>query len=154
MDICRKCGKPLGSSGECEECLEFLVRQGKESISEEDAKRADSDAQRWLSSRGKSAPRKLFKLVELLAMMIRDYFKGEYKAIPWTSIASVTFALIYIINIIDLIPDFILGIGWTDDLAVTLLIIPGVRHDLDNYCRWKGLNREDYGLPPKKGKDS
>lgn len=150
MENCRKCEKPLGSNAECEECLEFLVERGKETIDEESARRAESDAEEWLSARGKSAPQKLLSLAELLASLLRDYLKGEYKVVPWSSIAAVAFSMIYVVNIFDLIPDFIPVVGWADDIALIMSVVPGIRRDLEKYCEWKGLNPEDYGLSSEK----
>jgi uncharacterized membrane protein YkvA (DUF1232 family) len=146
MDICETCGKPKGSNGECEECLEFLVEKGKETIDEEGARRAESDAEEWLAARGRSAPRRLLSLAELLASLLRDYIKGDYKVVPWSSIAAAAFSIIYVVNIFDLIPDFIPTVGWADDIAVVMSVLPGIRRDLEKYCDWKGLDPEDYGL--------
>lgn len=146
MDNCESCGNALGSNAECKECLEFLVQQGKDSVDEESARRAESDAKKWLINRGKSAPKKLFLAVELLASMIRDSFSGEYKEVPWTTMAMIAFATIYVINPFDLIPDFIPVVGWTDDISVVLLVFAAIGHDLEKYCISKGRNPEDYGL--------
>jgi uncharacterized membrane protein YkvA (DUF1232 family) len=146
MENCRKCEKPLGSSADCEECLHFLVEKGKETVNEESARRAESDAERWLAARGRSAPRRLLSLAELLVSLLRDYLKGEYKVVPWSSIAAVAFSTIYIVNIFDLVPDIIPVVGWADDVALVMSVLPGIRRDLEKYCEWKGLNPEDYGL--------
>jgi uncharacterized membrane protein YkvA (DUF1232 family) len=154
MDNCIKCGEPLGSNAECSNCLEFLVKKGKESIDEESARQVESDAEKWFATRGKSAPRKLLSIAELLVSLLRDYFKGEYRVIPWSTIAAVAFAAFYVINLFDLIPDFIPAVGWTDDIAVVISTLPGIRHDLEKYCQWKGLNPEDYGLSAAKDPES
>lgn len=146
MGNCKKCGEPLGSSAECSECLEFLVERGKETIDQDGARRAESDAEKWLAARGRSAPQKLLSLAELLALLLRDYLKGEYKVVPWSSIATAAFSILYVVNIFDLIPDFIPAVGWADDIALVMSVLPGIRHDLEKYCEWKGLNPEDYGL--------
>ncbi|GAB4348515.1 MAG: hypothetical protein Kow0099_31110 [Candidatus Abyssubacteria bacterium] len=146
MDICGKCGKPLGSSGDCEECLKLIVERGAEEMDETSAKRAESEAGKWLARRGKSAPRNLFMQVELLAMMLRDYLRGEYRQVPWATVAAASFTILYAVNPFDLLPDFIPGLGWIDDLLVAGIALTAVQHDLLKYCEFKGLNRENYGL--------
>jgi len=54
----------------------------------------------------------------LLFSIIKNYINGVYKEIPFWSLAAVTFALIYVINPIDLIPDFIPVVGYIDDVLV------------------------------------
>ena len=78
--------------------------------------------------------------------MIRDYIKGEYKQVPWRMFAATIAALIYVINPFDLIPDFIPGIGWLDDMAMIGLVISGISHDLKDYCIQKGIPLDKYGL--------
>jgi uncharacterized membrane protein YkvA (DUF1232 family) len=38
-------------------------------------------------------------------------------------------AILYLISPIDLVPDFILGLGWLDDLAIVLYALRQVRRD-------------------------
>lgn len=146
MDKCKGCGKPLGSNKDCNECLEYLVKYGSESIDENGAKRAESDAQEWLRKRGKTAPEKLFNSVKLLAEMISDYFTGKYKEVPWSVIAQTAFALVYVIIPFDLIPDFIPVLGWFDDIGIVGIVIRSIRHVLKSYCIYRKLSPEDYEL--------
>lgn len=70
--------------------------------------------------------------------LVESYVKREYTDIPLTSIISILAALIYVISPIDLIPDFIPGIGYFDDAAVVTLVLGlGVGHDLD--CEIQGV---------------
>lgn len=70
--------------------------------------------------------------------LVESYVKREYTDIPLTSIISILAALIYVISPIDLIPDFIPGIGYFDDAAVVTLVLGlGVGPDLD--CEIQGV---------------
>jgi len=155
MSACQECGKPLGSNKDCDACLEFIIEMGAEEMDEEAGKRTETDARKWLEGRGKSAPEKLFKTVQLLVSMIRDYFTRDYTQMPWGTVAMVAFTLAYVINPFDLVPDFIPGIGWVDDIAVAMLVLKGIERDLKRYCTWKGLNPEDYGFatPTEKSRE-
>jgi uncharacterized membrane protein YkvA (DUF1232 family) len=119
-----------------------LAEKGKETIDEDAAKRAESDAEEWLVARERSVPKKPFSLAELLASLLR----GEYRVVPWSSVAAVAFSIIYVVNILDLIPDFIPTVGWAEDIALVMSVLPGIRCDLERYCEWKGLNPEAHGL--------
>jgi len=136
MNQCKKCGQPLGSNKDCEECLRYLIEQGREEVSEDDAIEAVQKYEDWRDQRGKSAPEKLLHQVEILVRMIKDYISGAYREIPWKTIAAVVFAIIYVINPFDLVPDFIPGIGWLDDAAIVTLVVAAIKAELDKYQNW------------------
>lgn len=146
IKVCKECGEVLGQNKDCQTCLRYLFEHGRQEITEQDVHDAINSGERWFEERGKSAPRKLFAQANLLWTMIKDYTAGEYRKIPWTTIASVTFALLYIINPFDLMPDFIPVFGWLDDTAIILLVISSARDELRKYCDFRGLNPADFGL--------
>ena len=57
----------------------------------------------------------LLEKVTMLSRMVKAYFTGEYKIIPWGSIVKIIAVLIYFISPIDVIPDILPFIGLTDD---------------------------------------
>jgi uncharacterized membrane protein YkvA (DUF1232 family) len=122
------------------------LEKESEGIDEEKVKETEKMVQTWIDKKSESAPEKLINSVKLLSEMVRDYIKGDYKQVPWRMIAMIVAALIYIINPFDLIPDFIPGIGWLDDMAVIGLVISGISHDLKDYCLQKGIPLDKYGL--------
>ena len=75
--------------------------------------------------------------VKLLFSIIADYVKGNYKKIPFWSIASIVAALAYVLSPVDLIPDFIPGIGLVDDALVVAICLKMIEQDLQNYKVWK-----------------
>lgn len=86
----------------------------------------------------------LFKQIKLGFEMLKDYKKKNYKNVPWKTIAIITAAILYFINPIDLIPDFMGIIGFTDDAIVLGFVFNSLREELIKYCDWRGLNAEDY----------
>ncbi|MGO1234026.1 MAG: YkvA family protein [Marinobacter sp.] len=77
--------------------------------------------------------------VKLMFSLLRDYWRGDYRAVPWKSIAAMAGALIYVLNPIDLIPDIIFGFGFLDDAGVVALCLKLVESDLHRYAAWKEL---------------
>ncbi|WP_462324906.1 YkvA family protein [Desulfoplanes sp.] len=71
--------------------------------------------------------------ITLLISMVRDYYTGTYRDIPFRSVAAIAFTLLYVLNPIDLIPDFLPGIGQLDDAAVVALCLKMVQDDLVEY---------------------
>jgi uncharacterized membrane protein YkvA (DUF1232 family) len=86
----------------------------------------------------------LFKQVKLAFEMLKDYKKKNYRNVPWKTIAIVTAAILYFLNPIDLIPDFMGLLGFTDDAIVLGFVFNSIREELVKYCNWRGLNAEDY----------
>ncbi|WP_372965937.1 YkvA family protein [Marinobacter sp.] len=80
--------------------------------------------------------------IKLMFSLIRDYWKGQYRAVPWKTIAAVAGALLYVLNPLDLIPDVIFGIGFIDDAGVIALCLKLVESDLHKYGAWKELAEE------------
>ncbi len=75
--------------------------------------------------------------VELLISLVKDYWTGEYRTIPWWALSAIVFALLYVISPIDLIPDFIPVIGYLDDAAVVSVCLKLVEQELHTYKAWK-----------------
>jgi len=74
----------------------------------------------------------VFDDAETLYCMLRDWYMGRYE-MPWKTVAAIAAALIYLINPLDLIPDFIPVVGYIDDAFVFGLCIKLIRKDLDRY---------------------
>src|SRR5680860_559742 len=62
--------------------------------------------------------KKYTELAKVMIGMVKDYRKGIYRNVPWFTLAAIAFSLLYILNPLDIIPDFIPGLGYVDDLAV------------------------------------
>jgi uncharacterized membrane protein YkvA (DUF1232 family) len=80
---------------------------------------------------------KFGKDIGLLFSLVKDYLNGSYKSVPWTAIAGIVGALLYVFSPIDLIPDIIPVLGLTDDAAVVGLCLAGLAADLKTYSNWK-----------------
>lgn len=81
--------------------------------------------------------KKYAKLGKLMLEMLNDYRNGHYKKVPWLTVGSIIFALLYVLNPLDLFPDFIPGLGLMDDLSVFSITLKFVALDLDAYLDWK-----------------
>lgn len=80
--------------------------------------------------------------IKLMFSMIRDYWNGSYRDVPWKSIAAMAGALLYVMNPLDFIPDVIIGIGFLDDVGVVALCLKWVESDLHKYAAWKEFKEE------------
>ncbi len=83
---------------------------------------------------------RLFQDLKLLIPLIKDYWKGTYRDLSVKSIVIFVVALAYIISPIDLIPDYIVGLGQIDDAVILGLSLYFLEKDLRKYKEWKDRN--------------
>lgn len=83
---------------------------------------------------------KIWERVQLLFNLLDDWIKGRYKVIPTKSIIMIIVAVAYFVFPLDLMPDFIVGLGFIDDVAVLGFVIGQINRDLEDYEEWKELN--------------
>lgn len=76
--------------------------------------------------------------LNILFEMLKDYWKGIYKDVPWTTIGMVAFAILYFVNPWDLVPDVFPILGFGDDAAVVMAVLKAIRKDIQNYAKFKG----------------
>ena len=75
-----------------------------------------------------------------LTRMVRSWAKGDYKNISTSSIIAVVAALIYFVNPLDLIPDFIPIIGQIDDIFIIGYLIKTVNKEIERFMAWEKEN--------------
>ena len=79
--------------------------------------------------------------LKLLIRMIRAHLNGAYRAFAPMTLIMFAFALVYFITPIDLIPDFVPVLGFTDDIAVALMIMRRFSEDIAEYRQWEELSQ-------------
>lgn len=73
----------------------------------------------------------------VLGRMTRAYAQGYYRNVPWKTMLLIVGAILYFIDPIDLIPDFIPVTGLTDDLGILLWVINRVSDEIDKFILWE-----------------
>jgi uncharacterized membrane protein YkvA (DUF1232 family) len=149
---CPACGRPSGSNAGCLSCRDAAARElagDARDVTPDRAERAADAAGRFLDRPpwwARAAPALLLAKLRLLWMVLGDYANGSYRKIPWKALAAIAAAAIYVVSPFDLIPDFLVPIGWTDDLLALALTWGLVKRELRDYCAWKGLSPAHFGL--------
>jgi len=115
-----------------------FVEKGSRRVSEDDVhevvEKADAIEQR-LSKEGP-----LGRLVDdghLLLSLVKDYWRREYRRLPYWTLSAVAFTLLYVANPFDLVPDALPGVGLVDDAAVLSVCLLMVEQDLYDYKAWR-----------------
>ena len=75
--------------------------------------------------------------IPLLVSLVKSFVGGGYREVPYNSIIAVVATLLYVISPIDLIPDFIPGVGFADDAAAVAFCIKMLHDDLEKYKTWR-----------------
>jgi len=78
-----------------------------------------------------------FEEFKLLWQLLKDYKAGKYTGVPWKFIAAVGFAVFYLINPFDVIPDVIPFVGYVDDISVFGFVLAAFKSDIEAYKEWK-----------------
>ncbi len=121
-----------------EKPAEEYVKEGAEEVTPKDIETVverSEDIKKKFSARG---PLKRFvEDAKLLTALVKDWRTGKYRQALYGTIAAVVFALIYVFNPFDLVPDVLPIIGAVDDAAVVGACLMLVERDLDKYRNWK-----------------
>lgn len=78
--------------------------------------------------------------IGLALNLTRDFLRKAYRDISKGSVAAIVAGIIYLVNPMDIIPDFFMA-GFLDDAAVLGYILTRMRDELDKYKIWKDANR-------------
>ena len=78
--------------------------------------------------------------VAVLLSMLRAYIKKQYTDVSIATILAAVAGLIYVVNPMDIVPEYILGVGVLDDAAIVGIILQAMHMDLNKYKKWQEEN--------------
>ena len=84
--------------------------------------------------------RQLMEQAKLLLSLVKDYWSGRYREVPYWVISASALTLLYVLNPVDLIPDAILGLGYLDDATLVAFCIKLIERELEKYKEWAAAN--------------
>jgi uncharacterized membrane protein YkvA (DUF1232 family) len=73
----------------------------------------------------------------LLVELVKAWSKKEYQDVSKKTIIMVIATIIYFVAPLDLIPDFLIGLGIFDDVAVIGYTVKQISNELDRFKKWK-----------------
>ena len=74
--------------------------------------------------------------------LIRAYVNGSYRQVSAKALLMIVTAVVYFVSPIDLIPDFILGLGFIDDATVLAWTIRACASDLAAFIAWENTQAQ------------
>ena len=113
-------------------------KQGKDEILDADLEYIINEEEKLKEKLKDSSHLERFtKDLMLFMSLIKDYYKVNYLDIPYKTISAGIVGLLYTLNPIDIIPDFIPFIGHIDDALVLTFCLKLIEKDLQKYQTWK-----------------
>lgn len=115
-----------------------LIEQGSKKISNEEVQKVVNKAEDIRKKFNPGGP--LGRFIEdgkLLIALVKDYWSGAYRQVPYATLAAIVFTLLYVFNPLDLIPDVLPVIGQIDDATVFAACLLLAEQDLQAYKQWK-----------------
>lgn len=80
--------------------------------------------------------------ITVLGRMLKAYASGQYRVLPWKSLLKITAAILYFVSPIDVIPDLVPVLGFTDDVALILWVYRSLRDDIDDFLFWENTTAQ------------
>lgn len=117
---------------------EKIIKEGARKVTTRDfLKVIDKSREIGKKFTGRGPLARFLEDARLLLDIVKDYWTGRYRKIPYGMIAAVVFVLLYVFNPFDLMPDFLPLIGQIDDAAIMGASLMALERDLSQYRSWK-----------------
>ncbi|KUG02490.1 hypothetical protein ASZ90_020122 [hydrocarbon metagenome] len=75
--------------------------------------------------------------LQILFSLLKDWISGEYRGLPSKALLLILAGIVYFVTPIDIIPEFIVGLGLLDDAVILGWIIRQIGRELEEYRSWK-----------------
>jgi uncharacterized membrane protein YkvA (DUF1232 family) len=79
------------------------------------------------------------ELATMLALL-QAWARGDYRGVSGKALLSIAAAVVYFVAPLDAIPDFLLGLGYIDDVAVIGYVLQQLRSELEAFRAWQTDN--------------
>ncbi|MFZ0445467.1 MAG: YkvA family protein [Bacillus sp. (in: firmicutes)] len=89
------------------------------------------------ASLNKSSLSGILQQLYLLVELVKAWSKKEYRDVSKKTIIMVIATIVYFVAPFDLIPDFLIGLGIFDDVAVIGYTVKQISNELDAFKNWK-----------------
>ncbi len=75
--------------------------------------------------------------LDTLLRMAKSHISGDFKAFSWRTILLIIFGLLYFIAPLDVIPDFLPVLGYSDDVSIIYFIFQKLSDDINRFSEWE-----------------
>ncbi|PSR05346.1 MAG: hypothetical protein BRD50_01295 [Bacteroidetes bacterium SW_11_45_7] len=81
---------------------------------------------------------KMFRQLTMLVRIVRAHLRGDYKNLSWQKLIIATAAIVYLLYVVDVVPDFIPVIGLLDDAGVISWAVSSLQKEFGQFFNNKG----------------
>ena len=74
--------------------------------------------------------------------LIKAWVSGSYRRIPTKSIVLIVAAIMYFLNPFDVVPDFLVHVGFIDDIAVLGYVFKSLSDEISEFKVWEKDHQE------------
>ncbi|MBH3459752.1 YkvA family protein [Pseudomonas putida] len=75
--------------------------------------------------------------LRLMQGLCLAWWRGEYRAVSPKALVTIVAGLLYFVSPLDAIPDWIVGVGFLDDIAVLGWVLKTVGDELARFKAWR-----------------
>ncbi|MDH0647587.1 YkvA family protein [Pseudomonas sp. GD03858] len=75
--------------------------------------------------------------LRLMQALCLAWWRGEYRAVSPKALVTIVAGLLYFVSPLDAIPDWLLGVGLLDDIAVLGWVLKTVADELARFKAWR-----------------
>lgn len=136
----KKPGKKRGGSLQARLESEFAEAMKSAQVYVQDPRRLGelvSEAAKKAMSLPKEQFKETWAYLQAMLRLIRAYNRGEYREVSVATLVVIVAAIIYLMNPLDLLPDWIPGLGLLDDAFILALAVRRTRKTLDDFMTWE-----------------
>lgn len=94
----------------------------------QDVARKRERKERWLGG--------IREELRLLQMLCLAWWRGEYREVSQQALLAAIAGLLYFLFPLDVVPDWLLGLGFLDDIAVLAWVVRSWRGELEAFRGW------------------
>jgi uncharacterized membrane protein YkvA (DUF1232 family) len=91
----------------------------------------------------------LARQVDVALQLLADHDAGACPQIPFWTVSLLTAATFYLLDPMDVVPDWIAGIGTSDDALIYELAFEMGAPGIERYCTWKDISVDGLFAKPK-----
>ena len=78
----------------------------------------------------------------LLVKLAKDAITGRYRGLKKRNLLLIVAGLMYLVNPMDILPDFLFAIGFADDVAVLMYVFKKLDYEIKAYEAWRDEEAE------------
>lgn len=123
----KKYGKSAEKIARDKERLDNLVLEAKEKLKDEKVKGRLGEA---------------YETLMAFLRLVKAYIKGDYRSVGLGTIITIVISILYFLNPLDLIPDFLFAIGFLDDISVIMWAGTKLVNEIDEFKKWENSKEE------------